>query len=142
MMLAVVVYAAFMISSVHGEVQQPEVTMDNLVAFLSSDATDQHEYLPWFTCGHFARDLARNASAQNITIGSAIVGNHPTFLGHENHIINYIYIDNELVFIEPQTDIRMHLADVLYEWQFIRLYPDGTQVPTYRRHGLAPTIRG
>lgn len=141
-MLLAVIYAAFITSGVSGSVQQSEVSIDNITAFLTNDTTDNHECLPWYTCGHFARSLARNASEQNITMGSAIVGNHPTLRGHGNHIINYVYVNDELLFIEPQTDTLMYLSDVLFEWEYIRLYPDGTQVPTYRTHGLAPTIRG
>ena len=64
-------------------------TMENISSFLSSDSTNDHLYLPFYTCGHYSRDLARNASNQNVSLGSIILGNHPRFAGYGNHIMNY-----------------------------------------------------
>lgn len=73
-----------------------ETNMTELQTFLENDTTDEHEYLPWYSCGHFSRDLARNASEYNLTIGSVILGNHPVFRGYNNHIMNYV-IDNDTI---------------------------------------------
>ena len=98
-------------------------------AFLAEDSTDSQEYLPWYTCGHFSRDLARNASLHNLSIGSVIMSDHPVFGGRWNsHIMNYIEINGSLWLIEPQTD---QICSV--EWsnfRYLRFYPDGTQVPS------------
>ena len=115
--------------------------IEEIEDFLVNDTTDIHEYLPWYSCGHFSRDLAKNASEVNLTIGSSICGNHPVFRGHQNHIINYVEINDTLYFIEPQTDHIMQLDDVFMQYQYIRLYPDGTQVPSNWNCNLAPTIR-
>ena len=118
-----------------------ETTMTELQDFLKVDKTDEHEYLPWYTCGHFTRDLVRNASKHNISLGGAICGNHPVFRGYDNHIINYIEINDTLYFIEPQTDNIMQLDEIFMHYQYVRLYSDGTQVPTNWRYNLAPTLK-
>ena len=105
--------------------------------FLLNDTTNQHEYLQWYTCGHFSRDLVKNATNHNITIGSVILGNHPVFRGHNNHIMNYFTENQSIWIIEPQTDEVMRLNDTMYN--YYRLYPDGTQVPSYWRYNLAYT---
>lgn len=96
--------------------------------YLACDSTDTHEYLPYYTCGHYTRDLVYNASQFNITLGGIILGNRPGLRGHQNHIMNY-YTDNEQIWvIEPQTDRILKLEDTAY--CYYRLYPDGSQVPT------------
>lgn len=107
----------------------------NLGAFLEEDATDQHEYLPWYTCGHFARDLARNASEHNISIGSVILGDSPVFRGYQNHIVNYVDINGSRYLIEPQTDEIYPMNQTMF--RYLRFYPDGIQVPTHWRGKLA-----
>ena len=111
--------------------------MNDIKQFLVNDTTDQHEYLQWYSCGHYARDLSRNASEHNLTIGSMILGDHPVFRGYQNHIMNYA-IDNDTIWvIEPQTDEIMNLNDTIY--RYCRLYPDGSQVPSNWRSNLAHT---
>jgi hypothetical protein len=100
----------------------------NLTEFLTTDTTDQNEYLPYYTCGHFARELTHNAHKINKTMGSAILGDSPVFRGYNNHIVNYVFINGTLLFIEPQTDNIFKLKDIPYK--YIKLYPDGTQVPS------------
>lgn len=113
-----------------------------IINFLEMDTTDENEYLPWYTCGHFARSLAHNSSEHNISIGAAILSNHPVFRGKWNsHILNYIEINESLYFIEPQTDNIMLLDEVFMMYRYIRLYPDGTQVPSNWDCNLAPTMR-
>ena len=112
--------------------------INEIQEFLENDTTNNNTYLLWYTCGHFSRDLARNASEQNITIGSVILSNHPVFGGKWNsHIMNYV-MDNEIIyFIEPQTDVITYLNQSMYE--YYRLYPDGIQVPSNWDCNLAPT---
>ena len=117
-----------------------DTTMSELNTFLENDKTDENERLLWYSCGHFTRDLAKNASEHNISLGGAICGNHPVFKWYENHIINYIKINDTLYFIEPQTDRIMILDEVFMHCNYIRLYPDGTQVPTHWNCNLAPDI--
>lgn len=118
-----------------------EVTIDELRLFLDNDSTGESEYVLWYNCGHAARDLVRNASEHNLTIGSAIVSNHPVFRGKWNsHIINYIYIDGEILFIDTHYDSISSLDGIFFDWEYIRLYPDGTQVPSNWACNLAPPI--
>ena len=114
-----------------------ETNITELQVFLEVDRTNEHEYLPWYTCGHFSRDLARNATEHNLTIGSVILGNHPVFKGHNNHIMNYAMDNDTIILIEPQTDRILALNQTMYT--YYRLYPDGTQVPTYWRNNMAYT---
>lgn len=111
--------------------------LDNVISFLDSDQTDTHEYLPWYSCGHFARDLARNASEHNISIGGVILGNNPVFRGYNNHIMNYFIVNESIYIIEPQTDQIMNLNHTMFN--YYRLYPYGTQVPSNWAVNLAHT---
>ena len=113
-------------------------------SFLEEDKTNEHEYLPWYTCGHYARDLARNASEYNLSIGSIMLSNHPVFRGKWNgHIVNYIMINDTIVIICPKTDGIYALNSGLVfngkSYKYYRLYSDGTQVPTYWKNNLAHT---
>lgn len=109
----------------------------NIRAFLEEDTTNQNEWAPWYTNGHYARDLARNASLHNITIGSMILSNNQGFRGRDNYIVNYIIIEDVLVgndpdllvVIDPSTDGMALLEKAPFK--YFRLYPDGTQVPSY-----------
>ena len=111
--------------------------------FLEEDKTNEHEYLPWYTCGHYARDFARNASEYNLSIGSVKLGNHPTFRGYDNHDMNYIMVNETIVIIDPQTDTIFAMNPGMTfdgrSFKYYRLYPDGTQVPTYWNCNLAHT---
>ena len=118
-------------------VPSSSANINEIQEFLENDTTDNNKYLSWYTCGHFSRELSYNASLQNITVGSVILGYHPTFRGYQNHIMNYIIINDTVVLIEPQTDQITCLNQTMYS--YYRLYPDGTQVPTNWRHNLAPT---
>ena len=109
----------------------------NITSFLEGDNTNENEYLPWYTCGHFARDLARNASENNLTIGSIMLGVHPTFRGHSNHLANYYIHNNTIMIIQPQTDEILPIEQTIYI--YYRLYPDGTQIPTYWKGNRAHT---
>lgn len=111
--------------------------------FLKDDTTDQNERTEWYTCGHFVRDLSRNASKNNISIGAAILGNHPRFSGYENHITNYIIINGEIAIIDVFSDTIWTLNKGLWmddqQFKYYRLYPDGTQVPSFWKARLAYT---
>lgn len=118
--------------------------LDDVIAFLEVDQTDTHEYLPWYTCGHYSRDLAKNASEYNLSIGSVILGNHPVFGdGYNSHIVNYVTIDDSIVIICPQTDSVFAMnPSMLFDgksFKYYRLYPDGTQVPSNWACNLAHT---
>ena len=127
---AITIMGALMINSCSAE-------LNDIEQFLVNDTTDQHKYLPWYTCGHYARDLSRNASEHNLTIGSVILGNHPVFRGYNNHAVNYVIENNTIWIIEPQTDQILQLNDTMYG--YYRLYPDGSQIPSYWKYNLAPT---
>lgn len=103
--------------------------------FLACDNTDTHEYLSYYTCGHFSRDLAYNASQYNISIGSIILGNRLMLKGYQNHIMNYFIEDGQIWVIEPQNDRICKIEDT--EYCYYRLYSDGTQVPSYWKVNLA-----
>ena len=115
-----------------------ETNISELKEFLDTDKTDEHEYLPWYTCGHFSRDLARNATEYNISMGSIILGYHPVLRGYQNHIRNYIIKNGSIWLIEPQNDQFMRLNDTTY--RYYRLYLDGTQVPSNWNCNLATEL--
>lgn len=115
----------------------------DLSTFLAEDRTDENEYTQWYTCGHYARDLARNASEQNITIGSMILSDNQRFRGWDNVIVNYVIINDEIVVINAATDKMYALNQGLTysgtHRKYYRLYPDGTQVPSFWRNNFAYT---
>lgn len=117
----------------------------SLIEFLTNDTTDQNEFRPYYTCGHFSRDLARNAHSHNKTMGSAILSDNREFNAYDNHIINYVYVrgngtfpvNGTIIFIEPRTDRLFKFKDIPYK--YIKLYPDGTQVPSRWKYSMRPT---
>lgn len=118
-------------------IQTCSAEITDIEQFLINDITDQHEYLPWYTCGHYARDLSRNASKHNLTIGSVLLSNHPVFRGSDNHAMNCINVNGLMWIIEPQNDQIMRLNNTGYK--YYRLYPVGSQIPSYWIHNLAHT---
>lgn len=119
-----------------------EANITDVEEFLINDTTNLHEKKVWYSCGHFTRDLARNGSECNISFGGAILSNNPVFMGKWNsHIINYIEINDTLLFIEPENDNLVLLEEVFAVYKYIRLYPDGTQVPSNWKYNLAPSLR-
>lgn len=106
-----------------------------MIRFLEEDTTDENEWTQYYTSGHYARDLAKNASLHNISIGSAILGMNQRFRGYENHIVNYMIIEDVLIVIDPDNDRLLFMDQTPYK--YFRLYPDGTQVPSYWRANFA-----
>lgn len=98
--------------------------------FLKVNYTDRNKYINGiFTCGDFSRKLALDAYNADLPIGNIIVGIHPTFIGHDNHIMNYFEDKDEIVIIEPQTDKMYLLSQSMYK--YYKLYPPYSVVPTY-----------
>jgi len=132
----ITIMGALMIDTCNAELNDIEL-------FLKNDTTDNNTYLPWYTCGHYARDLARNASDHNLSIGSVILGNHPVFRGPDNHLVNYVMVNETIVIIDPRSDNLFAMNPSMTfdgrSYKYYRLYPDGTQIPTYWVHNLAHT---
>ena len=130
--LIIVIFLLISQTTAWNIIRQPEVsniTQEALNTFLLNDSTNNHTYIKgMYDCGYFARDLARNASKLNITLGGVILGYTPTFRDYDNHIANYVYINGSLQFIEPQNDQLMRLNQTGYD--FYKLYPNGKYVPS------------
>ena len=124
--------------SMHEVINNTE--FDNFMDFLNDDTTNEHEYTTDYVCSHFSRDLSINASKHNIEIGSVIVGNHPKFIGHDNHALNYFRYNDKIYFIEPQSDMISDIDSIYEEYKYIRLYPDGTTMPLTWQLNLMPTF--
>ena len=107
--------------------------LDELHNFLLMDNTDEHEYkTDIYECGHFSRDLALNATKNDISVGAILLGKHKDFQGYNNHATNYIIIENEMYLISPQSDYLEKFIDS-YSYQkynYYKLYPDATQMPS------------
>ena len=123
-LIGMFVFGGLMINSAKAET--PCIQMDNLTAFLTSDTTDQRVYNPGplnrYDCGYFSSDLAANASKFNISLGTIIL--EPDY--GDYHVMNYVYINDSLVIIEPQSDKlyspfevghRGFTAGMLLPWQ-------------------------
>lgn len=139
-LMVFIILGTMLIYNVQGEVTNIS-DVEELVDFLEKDKTDKHKHVEWYSCGHFARDLSKNATKYNLSIGSAKLSNHPVFRGKYNsHDINYVYIKEKIIFIDPQTERLYQIHEIFSEWKYIRLYPDGTQIPSNWIYNLAPTI--
>ena len=105
--------------------------------FLFNDRTDEKKYVKGiYTCGHFSRDLAANASKENLDIGVIFLGIDPDLEGYDNHAVNYIMIEDKMYIIRPQKDTIEHWDDCVYQstYKYYKLYPDGYSAPSrYRR---------
>ena len=124
MMVILLFMLAVGIDMVSGE------SIEDVQAFLVNDTTDTHEWLPYYSCGHFARDLSRNATQHNITIGSVILSESSVLNGkYRSHSVNYFTDNNTIYLIEPQTDDISLLNQSMYP--YYRLYYNGDQVPSY-----------
>lgn len=115
--------------------------------FLEQDKTDEGFYLDdtklnlTYTCGHFTRQLIKNATEQDIFLGSAILGTEKYFRGSNNHIVCYFTIDREYYFVESQTDdIFSSETAYNYGYKYVKLYEKGNQVPTYWKGIKYPDI--
>ena len=117
-----------------------ETSFKELNQFIKNDTTDLNNYTQWYTCGHFARELAWNAEYNNMSLGSALLGNDRYFSGYDNHVLNYIIINDTYTFIDPQSDTYLSMTAVLFDYKYIRLYPDGTQVPSNWDTALRPHV--
>ena len=138
--LSVENYDALLISWSEQPVQQ-NVKLDVTTHYSDNAIEARNKLINNYNWTIYDYGLARNASVSNISIGSAILGNHPVFRGYQNHIVNYIIINETLYFIEPQTDHIMQLDEIFMQYRFVRLYQDGTQVPSSWRYNLMPTLR-
>ena len=97
--------------------------------FLLMDSTDAHEYTEHYQCGHFSRDLGKNASEANVEMGCIILSHSENFEGYTNHAMNYV-VDNdgEILLISPQSDRISKLKDTLFSYYI--LYPDCFDMPS------------
>ena len=104
------------------------ISDDELKMFLFWDDTDLKEYTQYYDCDHFVRDTARSALDFNITMGGAILSNDYEFRA-ETHAMNYIYIHNEIILIEPQTD-KFYPIHEMVEYRYIKFFSFGAITPS------------
>ena len=55
-----------------------DTNMSELKAFLEADTTDNHSFSRTYQCGHCARQLSENATVNNVSIGSILLGMNRT----------------------------------------------------------------
>lgn len=80
-------------------------SFDELKQFLKNDSTESHEYIfIKYMCGDFSKDLVFNCSKQNKFMGFVLTSPDKHFISLDNHILCYTYLNNEKIYIEPQTD--------------------------------------
>ena len=113
-----------------------------LIEFLERDTTSDHIYAPKiYDCSYFARDLSKNASKENIEIGSILLHHHPNGRGW-GHAMNYIIVNDIFYIISPESDFICSWDEYKHNkvWDYYRLYPDGTLIPARWKYmgGLNP----
>jgi len=94
--------------------------------FLLNDSTSERHYNDEYTCGYFSRDLVTNASLENISIGTVLLGPYKALNGTDNHAMNYCIVNDEVVIIEPQSDKLMTVSETGYDYYL--LFPVGQMV--------------
>lgn len=135
-MIIKLLYTIFVISMLFTHASAVEI--DEIREFLAEDTTDNRNYTKCHTCGHFARELAKNATDHNLSIGSTMIGYRPDFSGFRNHGMNYFEMDGIIYFIEPQTDEILTASDIhMMNYNYARFWEDGTMMPTQFRGNRA-----
>lgn len=120
--------------------------LDNLIQFLEEDKTDEIAYYndpkrgrDYFVCCGFARELAKNASEYNITMGGVSLRDHEHVRAAKSyHAMNYVIIDNEFIIIEPQSDSIHYLDTIYYHWgnnyRYITIHPEVQIMSNYGKY--------
>lgn len=122
--------------------EHPLIT--TLKEFMKRDTTSDKLYSKgYYDCGHFARDLSKNASTENIKIGSIVLHYDAKGKGYNGHIMNYIIVDDIFYIINPESDFIIPWKDYIHNktWKYYKLYPKGDLAPTRwggKLHGLKP----
>ena len=110
-------------------------SIQEIIDFLEEDQTEEMDYTEKANKIHiiFARELSKNASNYNLSIGSALLSEKSIIDENENYALNYFQIDDHLYFIDPQTDTIIVACDIYDQgYQYIKLWPDGYSMPIYR----------
>lgn len=115
-----------------------DISSDELKMFLFWDDTDMNEYTQSYDCDYFVRDAARSALKFNITLGGVILSNDYEFKG-ETHAMNYIYVDGEMVVIEPQTDEFYPMHEIV-EYRYVKFFPLGVLTPSVCYTNWSPDL--
>ena len=121
-----VLFFLISLNSVNAEVSN--ISEDELKMFLFWDDTDLNEYTQYYDCDYFVRDTARSALNFNIIMGGVILSNDYEF-EDETHAMNYIYIDDKMILIEPQTDDFTPI-DEMIEYRYVKFFPFGAITPS------------
>ncbi len=75
-------------------------TYDEAIAFTSWDKTNENEYSENYTCHHFTADFKNNAFQAGYRCGYVAID----FPAYAHAIVCFNTTDNDLIFIEPQSD--------------------------------------
>ena len=74
--------------------------LDEAIAFMTLDKTDENDYSENYTCINFAADFKNNAFQANYRCGFVYI----SFAELAHAIVCFNTTDNDLIFIEPQSD--------------------------------------
>lgn len=120
--------------------------LDNLIQFLEEDKTDEiiynadsHRGIDYFVCCGYSRQLAKNASEYNITMGGISLRDHEHVQATKYyHAMNYVIVDNSFVIIEPQEDSIHYLDTIYYHWgcnfRYITVFPNANMMTNFGKH--------
>ncbi|XUX00449.1 MAG: hypothetical protein TUN42_00275 [Dehalogenimonas sp.] len=88
-----------------------DVTWDRLIAFIESDATDHHAYIPdRYMCGSFAMDLHNDAEAGGIRAAWVAIDFYGENVGHA--ATAFMTIDRGLVIIDDTSSYDVARQDI------------------------------
>lgn len=80
-------------------------TFRELRDFIIKDTTSRNDFvLNKYECRHFATEVCNNAEAEGLRCGFVLLG----FERGQHAVVAFETTDRGLVFIEPQTDARIH----------------------------------
>lgn len=108
--------------------------------FIMNDTTNQGEYIPGYSCGYFALDLATNASKHNISVQLLEVSYNPTFEPNSHGMVCF-EADGRTWVVEPQDDKIVALSKI--EYPYYRMYdvdPEGLADWNSRIDVVAPNV--
>jgi len=90
-------------SSQATELKNP--TFEKVKDFILKDPTNRNEFvLNQYECRHFATDVNNNADAEGLRCAFVLL----CFDQGQHAVIAFDTVDMGLVYIEPQTDVRIH----------------------------------
>ena len=110
-------------------------SIQKIMDFLIEDTTNEMVYTQQENKKYiyFTKQLSKNASEHNLSIGVILLGNMGFIAQEDNYALNYFYLNDQLYFIDPVTDEIITVCETFdYGYLYGKLYPDESMLTIYR----------